>query len=211
MPPPPQQGEGSAACTNKDQTHTSAEETTTIYREVMILTDVDILAAGLSYVGFDAKQQNRVKLERNMKRFKQFFGPDPSTIAPLFRDLRDAYPTLKYKDALMTMNWLWINDKQSVLSARWRYCEEYISPTVKQYTRMIQSLKDMKIKFVFSHNKHYMASIDCSNFETDEFRLDPSSQWYDHKSNSPGLVSSRCIIYVLFCLIHFMTLTYTNT
>lgn len=159
----------------------------------MILTDVDILATGLSYVGFDAKQQNRVNLARNMKRFKQFFGPDPSTIAPLFRDLRDAFPTLKYKDALMTLNWLWINDKQSVLSARWRCCEEYISPTVKEYARMIQSLKDMKIKFVFSHNKRFMASIDCSNFETNEFRLDPSSQWYDHKSNSPGLVSSSVL------------------
>ena len=58
-----------------------------IYKEVQIFTDIDILFAGLSYAGFDAKRQGRVNLTRNMKRYKQFFGVDPSTAAPLFRDL----------------------------------------------------------------------------------------------------------------------------
>ncbi len=89
----------------------------------------------------------------------------------------------------MTLNWLYINDKHSVLSGRWGCCEEYIGPKLKHYAMMIQSLKKKKIKFVFSHNNHYKASIDCSNFVANEFRLDPSSQWYDHKSNSSGLVS----------------------
>lgn len=174
----------------QSQSNLSANGATVIYRELLILTDVDILTIGLSYVGFDAKRQSKVNLHKNLTRFKQFFGPDPSTVAPLFRDLRDAFPTLKYKDALMTLNWLFINDKQSVLSARWCRCEEYVGKTVKVCARMIQSLKVKKIQFVFSHNKHYKASVDCSNFETQhEFRLDPSSQWYDHKSNSPGLVS----------------------
>ncbi len=89
---------------------------TTIYREVQVLTDVDILTVGLSYVGFDKNRQLKVNLARNMKRFKQFFGPDSTTIAPLLRDLRQSFPELKYKDALMTLNWLYINDKHSVLS-----------------------------------------------------------------------------------------------
>jgi hypothetical protein len=62
-----------------------------IYKEVQIFTDIDILSAGLSYAGFDAKRQGRVNLTRNMKRYKQFFGVDPSTAAPLFRDLRDNF------------------------------------------------------------------------------------------------------------------------
>jgi hypothetical protein len=45
-----------------------------IYKEVQIFTDIDILSAGLSYAGFDAKRQGRVNLTRNMKRYKQFFG-----------------------------------------------------------------------------------------------------------------------------------------
>ncbi len=140
----------------------------TIYKEVSILTDTDILAAGLCYAGFDARRQGKVNLNRNMTRYKQFFGVDPSTAAPLFRDLRNKYPSFKYKDGLMTINWLFLNDKQSVLSGRWGYCEEYIGPTVKEYATMIQSLKSKKIKFVFRHNKRINASIDCSNFVTNE-------------------------------------------
>ena len=69
---------------------------TTIYREVQILIDFDIPTVGLSYVGFDKNQQLKEKnLARNMKWFKQFFGPDPTTIAPLLRDLRQSFPELK--------------------------------------------------------------------------------------------------------------------
>jgi hypothetical protein len=57
----------------------------TIYKEVRILTDVDILAAGLCYAGFNARRQGKVNLNQNMTRYKQFiFGVDPSTTAPLF-------------------------------------------------------------------------------------------------------------------------------
>ncbi len=53
---------------------------------------------------------------------------------------------------------------------------------------MIQSLKSKKIRFIFGHNKRLKASIDCSNFITNEFHKDPSGRWFDHKSNSSGLV-----------------------
>ena len=160
-----------------------------MYDEVHILTDVDILSVGLSYVGYDTKRQIRCNLERNMKRFKSFYGPDPTTIAHFFKDLRDKYPSFKYKDGLITLNWLFLNDKQSVLGGRWQCCEETVGPLVKKNAKMFQSLKQMKIKWTFGHNHRFKASIDCSNFTTNEFRLDPSGRWFDHKSNSSGLVS----------------------
>ncbi len=94
----------------------------TISKEVCILTDVDILAAGLLYAGFDTRHQEKSNLNRNMIRYKQFFGVDPSTAAPLFRDLRSKFPSFNYKDGLMTLNWLYLNNKQSVLSGRWKCC-----------------------------------------------------------------------------------------
>jgi hypothetical protein len=103
----------------------------TIYKEFSSLTDVDILKAGLHYAGFDTSHQVKVNLNQNMMRYKQFYGVDPSTAAPLFKDLRNKFPSFKYKDGLMTINWLFLNEKQSVLSGRWGYCEEYIGPTVK--------------------------------------------------------------------------------
>jgi hypothetical protein len=60
-----------------------------------------------------------------MIRYKQFFGVDPSTAAPLFTDLRNKFSSFKYKDGLMTMNWLFLNNKQSILSGRWGCCKEY--------------------------------------------------------------------------------------
>jgi hypothetical protein len=113
----------------------------TIYKEVSTLTDVDILKAGLHYAEFDTRCQGKVNLNQNMMRYKKFYGVDPSPAAPLFKDLRNKFPSFKYKVELMTINWLFLNYEQSVMSGMWGYCEECIGPTVKRYDKMIQSFK----------------------------------------------------------------------
>ena len=66
---------------------------------------------------------------------------------------------------------------------------------------MIQSLKKRKIKFVFTHGKRHIASIDCSSFTINEFYQDPSGRWFDHKSNFSSLVRFRLLgTMILFCL-----------
>ena len=170
--------------------HHATRNIAVMHNEINILTDVDILSVGLCYVGYDTKRQISCNIDRNMKRFKSFYGPDPTTIVPLFKDLRDKYPSFKYKEGLITLNWLFLNDKHSVLGGRWQFCEETVGPLVKKYAKMIQSLKQKKIKWRFTCNtKRFKATVDCSNFITNEFRLSPSGQWFDHKSNSSGLVS----------------------
>ena len=99
------------AATRACLTRSSQPQVAKIYKEVIILTDVDILQAGLRYAGFDTRRQGKVNLNRNMTRYKQFYGVDPSTAAPLFRDLRDKFSSFMYKDGLMAMNWLFLNDK----------------------------------------------------------------------------------------------------
>jgi hypothetical protein len=175
----------------------ASAQVVTIYKEVNLLTDVDFLVAGLHYAGFDRRRRGKVNLNLNMIRCKEFCGVDPSTAAPFFTNLRNKFSSFKYKDELMTMNWLFLNNKQSVLSGRWGCCEEYIGTVVKQYATMIQSLKSKKIKFVFRHDQRIKASIDCSNFITNEFHLNPSSKWFDRKSNSYGLVCLCCVVIVL--------------
>jgi hypothetical protein len=169
--------------------HHATRNIAAMHNEINILTDVDILSVGLCYVGYDTKRQISCNIDRNMKRFKSFYGPDPTTIVALFKDLRDKYPSFKYKEGLITLNWLFLNDKHSVLGGRWQCCEETLGPLVKKYAKMIQSLKQKKIKWRFECSHKFKASIDCSNFTTNEFRLSPSGQWFDHKSNSSGLVS----------------------
>jgi hypothetical protein len=104
----------------------------------------------------DARQ--RVILIDIMKRYKQFYSVDPTNASPLLRDLRNEFPSFGYKDGLMTLiwHWLYLSDKYSVLSVRWKCYEETIGPTVKKYAKMIQSLIKKKIKFcVYSWEKAY--------------------------------------------------------
>ena len=90
----------------------------------------------------------------------------------------------------MTMNWFTIYDTREVLAGRWGCCEKTASNTVKKYGARIQSLMATKIKFEFpTSGMQYLASYDGVNFITEEFRLDPSAKWFDHKSHSSGLVS----------------------
>jgi len=102
----------------------------------------------------------------------------------------------------MTLNWLYMIDKQSVLSGRWKCCKETIGITVETYAKMIQTLKKKKIKFVLTRGKRHIASIDCCNFSTHEFCQDPSGRWFDHKSNSSGLVS---ICFLVLCYSFFFS------
>ena len=161
-----------------------------IYHEVTALTDVDLLFAGLSYAGFDRGRQNNVCINTNLKRFKAFFGVPPSTLVPMFSDLTDKYPKVRRKDLLMTMNWFTLYEVREVLAGRWGHCEDYIGPKVKECGAMIQSLMPLKIRFEFCDNhRKFLASYDTVNFCVEEFRLDPSAKWFDHKSHSSGLVS----------------------
>ena len=151
-----------------------------IHNNIDILTDVDVLSAGLTYCGFDRKRQQRVNLDRNIRRFKAFFGVSPTTIVPMMKDLKDNNTTMCYKDCLMGMNWLYLYDSQEVLSGRWGRCENDIGKIVIQYSKMIQGLKAKKIRFEFSQENlskyTYLASYDTVNFLTQEFRLDPSGK-----------------------------------
>ena len=52
----------------------------------------------------------------------------------------------------------------------------------------MQLLKPGKIKFEgWGKNEVHIVSVDGTNFHTEEFRLELSSKWYDHKTYSCGL------------------------
>lgn len=176
---------GPAELSSIGQTHKAV-----ICYEVNILTDVDVLSAGLAYAGFDAKRQQKVNLERNLTRFKAFFGVPPTTVVPLLSDLRCDNSQIIYKECLMTMNWLFCYETLPVLVGRWGYSENAIGTKVIRHARLMQTLKKKKIRFEFNMDDGGIpASLDTVNFLVQEFRLDPSAKWFDPKSHSSGLVS----------------------
>ena len=138
--------------------------------------------------GFTEKKQQRVRHSLNVERFKSHYGVGPKTVRALYKDLKKDFPSIKLRYYMLTLNWLKLYDIEHVLSGRWGYCEDNIRPNVKKYARMIQSLVAKKIVFGgWDESEVHIITVDGVNFKTQEFRLDPSTKWFDHKTNSAGL------------------------
>ena len=93
-----------------------------IWGDISAITAADILYVGLVYAGFEKARQT-VAFSENLQRFIDFYGVPPTTAEPLFRDLRDRYPDIRYKVLLMTMNWFRLYNLERVLSGRWGIIE----------------------------------------------------------------------------------------
>ena len=159
-------------------------------RTSMVVTPDDIFQAGLMYAGFDQTRQAKNNEKRKIKWFKAFYGIEPTTIAAIFEDIRfDASKRVTAKGLLMALNWLFLYETYPVLSGRWKFSEEYIATSVVEHALLIAKLSRKKIVFELTDNLALGRTVDCVNFTCQEMRLDPSSKWFDHKSNSCGLVS----------------------
>jgi hypothetical protein len=160
--------------------------------KIATITPPELLCCGLLYCGFERERQDNVNEKTNVGRFGKFFGVHHSTLAPLFVDIINKYPGVSVKNLLMTMNWFTLYDVYEVLAGRWGNCEDYIGPKVKECGKMYQSFFKEKIKLRFhlmDRRRVIVGSLDTCTFVCQEFRLDPSSEWYDPKSHSSGLVS----------------------
>lgn len=157
--------------------------------DASIMRTHDILAYGLIYVGFGKERQNVVE-KTSVDRFKAHYGPEPRTVKDLMSDLVDAFPSMTFKELLMGLNWLKLYDIEAVLAGRWGYSEGKCREKCRDAVRHIQSLRDALICFdpsIFPDEAIHIITVDGVNFITEEFRLNPSTEYFDHKSHSCGL------------------------
>ena len=157
--------------------------------DASILTSDDILFYGLCYVGFGEERQ-RVVMTTSVDRFKAHYGPEPRSVKDLMSDLCQEFPDTSFKELLMGLNWLKLYDIESVLVARWNYDESKCSDKCHKTTRRIDSFRERLIIFdtsKFTPDQVHIISVDGVNFITQEFRGDPGTKWFDHKSHSSGL------------------------
>ena len=172
-----------------DDGNVTEDEVLFIQRLVNFTTDLSILRLGLELIGSEMKRQLRVSRSINKDCFKAFYGIEPPTVRALYEDLCSPDSSTKLRDLLMTLDWFKGYDTEHVLSGRWGNCEDHIHSKVNEYARKVQSLKRKKIKFGGFHPEEvHIISVDGADVLTQEFRLDPSSKWYDHKSKSSGLM-----------------------
>ena len=154
-------------------------------------TSSEILEDGLWFAGYDLERLKKNNQSRKVAWFKAHYGVEPTTLAPYFAGLREMHPEVTYKNCFMTLNWLFGYDTYPVLSARWGCCEEYIGATVIDYFTKMAELGRKKIVFELEHDVEIGRSVDTVTFMISEMRLDPSSDWFDWKTHSGGLVSEH--------------------
>ena len=181
------------------------------YAIINTITDVEVLHVGLLCCGFSSKRQQRVKLDTNITRFKAFFGVSPTTVVPILKDLKDVHGAdLNCITILMTMNWYFLYETREVLSGRWGFSENQISKRCIQGGKLLQQLKEKKIRFEFDEEREFPASYDTLNCIVQELRQDPSASHYDHKSNSCGFVSVILVIGTVFIPFKYDTSSFSR-
>ena len=76
------------------------------------------------------------------------------------------------------------------MTSRWRLDEKHIGQKVKNVGKKMQQVSKQIIVLNlsdFDTKEIITLSVDCVNYPTTEFRLDPGVEWFDHKSHGPGL------------------------
>ncbi len=76
------------------------------------------------------------------------------------------------------------------MTSRWGLNEKHIGKKVKKVGKKLQQASKQIILLNvsdFDAKEIIILSVDCVNYPTTEFRLDPGTEWYDHKSHGPGL------------------------
>lgn len=127
--------------------------------------------------------------QKRLRRFRSHYGVGPDAISALISDLNRLHPekTLDVESLFMAINWLKLYDPEEVMAGRWGFGEEYCRNTVWEYLRRIQKLKSYKISFDGIDPNCTFLPVDTMHTRTQEFRCSPSSKWYSHKFNGPGV------------------------
>lgn len=144
----------------------------------------ELLLRGLDWVGFKRRKR---KTKALVRRFKSMFGEGPVAINKLFNDCRQKQPSFKEKYAFMTLQWLKTYAFEVDLAGRYGCCEPTVETKTKEYTRLFQSFLKTKVRFSGFDRRIFQYSCDGQNYNTYEFRMSPSSKWYNHKSHSSGV------------------------
>ena len=177
----------------KDLQKQNAIATKIKVRYPLNLNTTSVMSYGLQIVGFEIGRQD-VAEELRMKRFRSHFGIGPKAIIAILKDTTD----IDLEKLLMTLCWLKLYETEHVMAGRWGHCEEFCRRTVKDIALKVQRLKSKKIKFgPFDVKQQYVGTIDCAHCETFEFRTEPHSKWYSHKSNGAG-VTYEVVIDILY-------------
>ena len=184
-------------------TATATATATATVTQTITLTEDEILSSGLEFVHFPIRRQEKVKRDRNIKRFRGNYGVSPLTVSQLIRDLQTKLDTgvqiknFKIKYLFLSLHWLKAYPRYVQLEGAWDICPEVIGKYTKEYAKSIQHLKKYKVKWFeegdIDDDDIFLVSVDGIHCRTYEVRKDPGKKWYSHKSHGAGLAYELAI------------------
>ena len=77
-----------------------------LYGNVSVMTDVDVLYAGLSWVKYDRQTLESSSYRRNEARFISIYGVGPHTVEATLRALKGKYPPMFFRNAMVALHQL---------------------------------------------------------------------------------------------------------
>ena len=148
----------------------------------------DLLRYGLSILGFGIERQ-RCSLELCRDRFRAHYGPCPKAIKTLIALLKEhqSEKEIDIYHLFMALCWLRLYDTEHVMAGRWGFGEKYCRKIVWEYVERVQGLKPILINFNDLSPEVKFAPIDTKHKPCLEFTCTPSSKWWSHKFNGPGV------------------------
>ena len=155
---------------------------------LLILPD-DTLFQGLLLVGFRDDRLQNCGDELLDRRFRAHFGIGPRAISSLIAAMTRYQTNNRFnlRSLFMAIYWMKRYDTEEVMASRWGFCEQYCRETVQEYVSRIRDLKPIVINFDDLAPSCRFLAIDTVHVRCQEFRCDPSSKWYSHKFNGPGV------------------------
>ena len=148
------------------------------------LSEEQLFKLGLSFIGFDESRQGTKKDNR---RYRAHYGISPAAMKALIADLETKGKRVTPKSLFMAICWLKLYDIEETMAGRWGHDEKTCRNIVFEYTRRIQKLKRIKISMDTLHKDCKFLGVDTIHVRSQEFRCDPSSKWWSHKFNGPGV------------------------
>jgi hypothetical protein len=182
---------------------------------MLIATPDEILQEGLEIGGFNRQQQQRVKRDTNLRRFRAMYGSNPIVYAQIIEDLQTTHiekARVKQKDIsvkkfLIAMNFLKCYQSEEVRCGKFDVSEKTARKWGWFFSKKVQALKEQKIVWPESWNDGhpllhdddtpiFIVSVDgvhCRVNEPIHPTLSKNPKYYSHKHKQAALTYELAI------------------
>jgi len=151
----------------------------------------DILYAGLSQMGWDDEKITASLDKAKLNKWKGAFVPSAGVCASVFNTLVLHNHRVDLVNFLMTIFWLSNYPVMSFICQLWKVTEKTCSVHIKKHLEAMSALKELKIRWILNNinmaNANFLMTVDGTHCRIEEPRTQPSTEWYSHKFNGPGL------------------------